>query len=87
MLIAPYGFDGTKWDPSRDKLLPANYSADDIGGKAVCKVALRQRLGFSGHSSAIVHVLYTFIIYPKDFFPYFMTNSLSDLFTVYDLKS
>ncbi|XP_038978472.1 probable starch synthase 4, chloroplastic/amyloplastic isoform X2 [Phoenix dactylifera] len=62
LLIAPYGFDGTKWDPSRDKLLPANYSADDIGGKAVCKVALRQRLGFSGCSSAIVGCIFSGVI-------------------------
>ncbi|KAK9110928.1 hypothetical protein Scep_018447 [Stephania cephalantha] len=54
ILVAPYGFDGSVWNPSTDKFLPANYSADDLRGKAICKVALQQRLGLSGQASAVV---------------------------------
>lgn len=61
MLIAPYGFDGIKWDPSSDKFLPAKYSANEIEGKTVCKVALRHHLGFSKHSFAIVCHVVTFV--------------------------
>eukprot|EP00268_Persea_americana_P010070 TRINITY_DN1404_c1_g1_i1.p1 TRINITY_DN1404_c1_g1~~TRINITY_DN1404_c1_g1_i1.p1 ORF type:complete len:694 (-),score=123.12 TRINITY_DN1404_c1_g1_i1:359-2440(-) len=54
LLVTPYGFDDTVWDPSKDKFLPAKYSVDDINGKAVCKAALRKQLGFSGNGSSIV---------------------------------
>ncbi|KAF8406149.1 hypothetical protein HHK36_008229 [Tetracentron sinense] len=53
-LIAPYGLDDTIWDPSKDIFLPEKYSVDNIKGKAICKVALRQHLGLSGHSSTVV---------------------------------
>ncbi|MCL7036665.1 hypothetical protein MKW94_018976 [Papaver nudicaule] len=54
LLLAPYGFDCTIWDPSKDTFLPSNYSADDLQGKAICKAALRQRLEFSSHPSTVV---------------------------------
>ncbi len=37
------GVDYTVWDPSVDPLIPARYSADDIGGKRECKMALLER--------------------------------------------
>ncbi|XP_058080191.1 probable starch synthase 4, chloroplastic/amyloplastic isoform X2 [Magnolia sinica] len=54
LLVSPYGFDDTIWDPSKDKFLPAKYSADDMKGKSVCKIALKQRLGFSGDTSSVI---------------------------------
>jgi starch synthase len=36
------GVDYAVWDPSVDALIPARYSADDLGGKAVCKRHLQQ---------------------------------------------
>jgi len=62
LLIAPYGFDCIKWNPSEDKFLPAKYSANNIEGKAVCKVALRHHLGFSKPSFAIVRHSITFVL-------------------------
>ncbi|XP_020277347.1 probable starch synthase 4, chloroplastic/amyloplastic isoform X2 [Asparagus officinalis] len=59
LLITPYGFDGTNFDPSKDKFLPAKYSANNIEGKALCKVALRHHLGFSKHSFAIVGCIFS----------------------------
>ncbi|KAJ0966491.1 hypothetical protein J5N97_023408 [Dioscorea zingiberensis] len=59
MLIAPYGYDGTVWDPLLDKFLPVKYSADHIEGKAICKAALRHHLGFQGQSSTIVGCIYS----------------------------
>lgn len=38
------GIDTAHWDPTRDKLLPANYSEDDLSGKEACKRALLERL-------------------------------------------
>ena len=37
------GVDYTAWNPETDKLIPARYSAKDLGGKQVCKQALLER--------------------------------------------
>jgi starch synthase len=36
------GVDYSVWDPSVDTLIPARFSADHLGGKAVCKQQLQQ---------------------------------------------
>ncbi|XP_021655262.2 probable starch synthase 4, chloroplastic/amyloplastic isoform X7 [Hevea brasiliensis] len=54
LLVTPCGFDNSTWDPSKDKFLPQNYSEDDLKGKAVCRVALQQRLGLSENSSTVL---------------------------------
>ncbi|KAG5050352.1 hypothetical protein JHK85_011455 [Glycine max] len=39
------GIDVTEWDPSCDKHIACNYSADDLSGKAECKISLQKELG------------------------------------------
>lgn len=39
------GIDMERYDPSKDKLIVENYSAEDLSGKAACKAALQKELG------------------------------------------
>ncbi|XP_012469711.1 uncharacterized protein LOC105787727 [Gossypium raimondii] len=54
LLVAPYGFDNSTWDPSTDKFLPVNYSTENMRGKYACKVAVQQQAGISTHASSIL---------------------------------
>lgn len=38
------GIDYEEWDPSRDEILPAHYSRNDLSGKAICKRELIRSL-------------------------------------------
>ena len=39
------GADTTEWNPANDPLIPANFSKDDLSGKAKCKADLQKRFG------------------------------------------
>lgn len=41
------GADYEHWDPARDPLIEANYSPENLEGKAVCKRALQDRFGLA----------------------------------------
>ncbi|KAJ0726335.1 putative starch synthase, catalytic domain-containing protein [Helianthus annuus] len=53
LLIAPFGYDGSPWDPSQDKFLPRGYTADDMRGKAISKAALQQQLGLPENIASV----------------------------------
>ncbi|KAL2527877.1 putative starch synthase 4 [Forsythia ovata] len=54
LLIAPCGFDKSTWDPSLDKFLPQNYSADNVKGKSVCKASLQRHLDLPQQASKVL---------------------------------
>ncbi|XP_065875625.1 probable starch synthase 4, chloroplastic/amyloplastic isoform X2 [Euphorbia lathyris] len=54
LLVSPYGFDNSTWDPSKDKFLPQNYSEVDMKGKAVCRVELQRYLGLPRNSTSVI---------------------------------
>ena len=47
------GVDYTDWDPATDALIPHNFSADDLAGKAQMKQALLSRMGLAYEPSAL----------------------------------
>ncbi len=48
------GIDTTVWDPARDPLLPAPFSADALAGRAVAKAALQARFGLAADPDALL---------------------------------
>ncbi len=43
------GIDPEEWSPATDPLIPIQYSAEDLEGKAFCKLALMRDLGLDHH--------------------------------------
>ncbi len=41
------GIDETEWNPGVDPFIPANFTADDLEGKAACKAALQRAYGLA----------------------------------------
>lgn len=45
------GIDTEVWNPATDTLLPGNFTADDLKGKAVCRRQLLKQFGFAAKSA------------------------------------
>ncbi len=51
------GIDTDLFDPEHDPHIAANYTADDLGGKARCKAALQSELGLAVGDHAIISMV------------------------------
>lgn len=48
------GVDTDAWNPCTDPLIPGHYSADDLGGKKLCRAELLKAHGFDPHFSGAI---------------------------------
>ena len=55
------GIDPGLWDPAEDPLLPANFSADDLGGKELCRKELSARAELPVGKGPIIGVVARFV--------------------------
>ncbi|MBQ5311400.1 MAG: glycogen synthase, partial [Oscillospiraceae bacterium] len=55
------GIDTKLYDPEHDKTIAANFSADDLSGKAKCRKALEKELGLSTDDSPIIGIITRFV--------------------------
>jgi len=56
------GVDYADWNPATDKLLPAHYTPEDLEGKAACKRALLEAMGFGAeaHTRPLIGIVSRF---------------------------
>jgi len=59
------GIDGSVWNPATDPLLPGNYSAATLDGKAANKAALQRKLGLAQRSDCILFGIVSRLTYQK----------------------
>jgi starch synthase len=71
------GADYTQWDPDTDKLIPANYSINDMSGKAICKKALQRQLGLKQHAHIPVIGVVSRLVEQKGF--HYVADCIEDL--------
>ena len=56
------GVDYTAWNPAKDELIAANYSAKDLSGKQVCKQDLLKIFGLpEGHLGPVIGIVSRFV--------------------------
>jgi starch synthase len=59
------GIDINEWDPATDKLLPANFSIEDMSGKSKCKAELKKHFGLDMKIDAPVFGLVSRLVSQK----------------------
>ncbi|HST30062.1 MAG TPA: glycogen/starch synthase [Chthoniobacterales bacterium] len=62
-----HGADYTRWNPETDKLLPANYTPDDLWGKELCRGALLNGLRLDQEPKGPVFGMVTRVVGEKGF--------------------
>lgn len=59
------GVDCSEWDPAKDPHLPANFSLNDLSGKAICKAAMQKAYGLEVNPSMPVFTVVSRLVDQK----------------------
>ncbi len=78
------GVDYSLWDPEYDKLIPSNYSADDLKGKSVCKKVLQKQFGLDRSGESPVIGIVSRLVEQKGFF--ILSECIADMVNNMDVQ-
>ncbi|MFO7621552.1 MAG: glycogen synthase GlgA [Bacteroidales bacterium] len=78
------GVDYSQWDPAIDKLIPANYTHDDLTGKGICKNVLQKQLGLEQASETPVIGIVSRLVEQKGF--YVLSECIEDIVNKMDVQ-
>ena len=78
------GVDYSEWDPETDKLIPANYTYDDLKGKSVCKRVLQKQLGLKTDDKTPVIGMISRLTGQKGF--YILSECIENIITNMDVQ-
>jgi len=62
------GADYHSWDPAKDPLIPANFTAGNLSGKSVCKTVLQERFGLDQSKSKPIIGIVSRLVEQKGFY-------------------
>jgi starch synthase len=71
------GVDYSEWDPLKDRLIPANYSDDDLCGKDECKRVLQEQSDFRHDKSVALIGIIGRLVVQKGF--YLLSQCIEDI--------
>jgi starch synthase len=78
------GVDYSHWDPSKDTLIPANYTYDNLKGKSVCKRILQKQLGLKQLNKTPVIGIISRFVEQKGF--YVLSECIEDIVNNMDVQ-
>ena len=78
------GVDYSVWDPAEDNHIPANYSINDLEGKAVCKRVLQYRSGLTGAESVPIIGVVSRLVTQKGF--HLLAECIDDIINNTDIR-
>ncbi len=78
------GADYSEWDPSKDSMIPSNYSYYNIMGKSVCKSVLQQQLNLKQADTTPVIGIISRLVEQKGF--YILSECIEDILNTMDVQ-
>lgn len=78
------GADYSQWNPETDKLIPANYSIDNMEGKLICKDSLQKEMGLEQFEDTPVIGIISRLVHQKGF--HIIAECIEDLINSTDVQ-